>query len=168
MEVLLTSESNGVALHMEINWPWQFSASSVRRVSAEVNRILNSAACHAPITTSIAQGSYCSHAPCLALLLAWVGTEESGRIFRSKEILSFSFCLSSSPSLSLSLNLSLSPILLSFRDDVHSDINIAVSSKSFQYKRLTSLQLWLLCKQTAVPVGDPYRFWYLKHMAHIV
>lgn len=86
VEELLTSESNRVAVHMEINWPRLFSAPPVRHaVLAEVSRILNSAACHAPITTSRAQGSYCSHAPCLALLLAWVGTEESGSIFRDED-----------------------------------------------------------------------------------
>lgn len=134
VEELLASESKGVALHVELNWPRQFAASSVRRVSAEVSRILNSAACHALTTTSRAQGSYCSHAPCLALLLAWVGTEESGSIFRHEDPNRFSLSPSASPPvlLFLSLDLSLSVILLSFRDHVHSDINIlAVSSKSF-------------------------------------
>lgn len=106
VEELLMSESNRVALHMEINWPRLFSASSVRHaVSAEVSRILNSASCHAPITTSRAQGSYCSHAPCLALLLAWVGTKESGSIFRDEDPKRSSLSPSVSPPLLLFLSI---------------------------------------------------------------
>lgn len=58
----------------------------------------------------------------------WIEWDHLQR-WRSKEILSFSISLYSSPP--LSLNLSLSLILLSFRDHVHSDINILTVSSKF-------------------------------------
>lgn len=85
VEELPTSESHGAKLHGGDQLTEAAFFSIWTCVSTEVSWILKSVACHAPTTSSRACGSYWSPTPNLALLLALVGTEESGSIFREEK-----------------------------------------------------------------------------------